>query len=419
MKSKVTITLLLLTQITFSQAPKKTAPIYKEDFDYFWKTIDEEYCYFNKKQTYWAEVKKHYSPMFDTIQTREQFVTTLEKVFYELYDHHASLNTNTDFSRRLVPSGTDIWVEYKNGKPVIIEIKQNSKAEAAHILAGMEVIAVNGIPVAKAVQPYIGKSLKAEDLEAKNYALRLLLAGNHVEARKITLKSNGVLKDYYPDQSGLQLDVKKEVPRIESFIKDSFGYIKINDCLYDNELVPVFDSIMRKMQSAKGLVLDLRNTGSGGNTVVAKAILSWFITKECFYQKHEYYAEEKVYGIKRSWVEIVSPRKNASYDKPLAVLVDHWTGSVGEAITIGFDSFNRPKTTIIGTELARLNGAVNTFEMPNTKIHFTFPVERLYRVDGLPREQYVPKLFIDYQKESSSPNGDPFLAKAIHFLKSN
>jgi hypothetical protein len=151
----------------------------------------------------------------------------------------------------------------------------------------------------------------------------------------------------------------------------------------------------------------------------AVAILLWlkFISKEHFYQKHEYYAEEKSSGIKRSWVEIVSPRKDKYNNKPLVVLCNHWTGSIAEGIVIGFDALNRPNTKIIGTEMARLKGAVYTFEMPNTKIRFTFPVERLYYINGLPREEYTPPIFIDRQKAIQKIGSDIFMEKALRYLK--
>ena len=68
--------------------------------------------------------------------------------------------------------------------------------------------------------------------------------------------------------------------------------------------------------------------------------------------------------------------------------------------------------------MARLNGAVYTHEMPNTKIHFTYPAERLYHINGLPREQYIPPVFIDLQKDTKNPNSDPFMAEALQYLKS-
>jgi C-terminal processing protease CtpA/Prc len=417
MKPIVAIVVLLLSQLFSFGQPRVTTEQYRLDFNYFWTSINDEYCYFNKKQTDWQKVKEIYAPVADTITKREQFVTLLEKAFYEIYDHHAILNTNTDSSERLVPSGTDIWAAYINGKPTITELRKGFGAEASGIFAGMEVIAVNDIPVQPAIETFLPKALKPVTNEAKSFALRLLLAGNHIQPRKLTLKYQGVLKDFYPDKAGLRLEHIKYPGKIESKLIGNIGYIKINDCLYDNELIPAFDSIMQTFKNAKSLILDFRETPSGGNTSVARAIIGWFINKEHFYQKHEYYAEEKSSGIKRSWEEIVSPRKGKYNSKPLAILCNHWTGSIAEGIIIAFDGLKRPGTKIIGTEMARLNGAVSTFEMPNTKIRFTFPVERLYHINGLPREQYIPQVFIDWRKQEEKPGSDVFMAKALQFLK--
>ena len=401
-----------LPGISYSQ----TSSQFRSDFNYFWTTINDEYCYFGKKQTNWQKVKEIYSPALDTITTRDQFVTLLEKGLYEIYDHHAILNTNTNSSRRLVPSGTDIWAEYVDGKPVITEVRMDFGAQAAGIKPGMEIIAINNTPVATAIETFLPRAVNPMTIEAKNFALRLVLAGNHHDTRKFTLKYNGTTKDYFPDQNGLQLEHIQYTGKLESRKIGNTGYIRINDCLYDNDLIPAFDSTMQSLSSSQSLVLDLRETPSGGNTTVARAILGWFINKDHFYQKHEYYAEEKSTGVKRSWEEIVSPRPGKYYSKPLVVLCDHWTGSIAEGIVIGFDALNRPNTKVIGTELSRLNGAVYSFEMPETHIHFTFPAERLYHINGLPREQYLPSIFIDWRKNEFKPGTDIFIEKAIQYL---
>ncbi len=420
MKPAFILLFLLSSQLLLlGQGTKITTKQYKEDFNYFCTSINDEYCYFEKKQINWQVVKEIYSRAVDTITTRDEFVTILEKAFNEIYDHHAGLNTNTDNSQRLVPSGTDIWAEYINGKPIITELRRGFGAEAAGIVAGMEVVSVNNIPVESAIIEFLPKALKPVTNEAKNFALRLLLAGNHIHPRQYKLKYQEKEKEYFPDKNGLGLEHIKYAAKIETKLIGNIGYIKINDCLYNNELIAAFDSIMKTLKNTQSLILDFRETPSGGNTSVAKAIIGWFINEEHFYQKHEYYAEEKSSGIKRSWVEIVSPRKDKYYSKPLAILCNHWTGSIAEGIVIGFDALKRPGTKIIGTEMARLNGAVYTFEMPNTKIRFTFPNERLYHINGLPREQYSPPVFIDWRKGEGKPGADIFMIKALQFFKIN
>lgn len=409
---KALLSFFLLISFTLT-AQELTGRQYREDFDFFWKTVQENYCYWGKKQTDWQAVKTRFAPMMDTVSSRRSFVLLLEKVMNELYDHHASLNTNTRESQRLVPSGTDLWAQYVKGKPVITEVRPGFGADKAGMKAGMEILAVNDVPVATAIRPFLPTSLKKDDEEARNYALRLLLAGKFIDDRKIRVRDGSVEKDFFPDRpASLLLEHRYEGSIESKILEGNIGYIRINNRLWDNDLIPLFDSVLKSLQHTKALLLDLRETPGGGNTTVARSIIGSFIRKEGFYQKHELTAEETAFGVKRSWLEIVSPRKWI-YTRPLVVLVNHWTGSVGEGITIGFDALRRAR--IAGTEMARLNGAVYSFRMPHTNIGFTFPAEKLFHVNGTPREEFRPSLTISLEKQK--PGTDMILQTALSGLK--
>lgn len=409
MKKLLSIILLLSSVSAFSQT--FTGKQYKEDFNYFWNTIDSNYCYFEKKHIDWKQLHNIYQKQVDTVSTRDAFIGILEKAIYELYDHHCGLRANTKTSRRLVPTGADIWAEYAVDKAVITEVRKGFGAEKVGITAGMEVVAVNDVPVKQAILAFLPHTVNDE---SKSFALRLVLAGDHVTKRKITLKSANGQKDFYPDADGLMLENINYTAMVESKDMGEMGYIRINNYLFDNALIPKFDSVLNTMMNKKALIIDMRETASGGNTAVARAILGRFIDKDHFYQKHELWAEELETGIKRSWTEIVSPRKNP-YLKPMVILADHWTGSISEGITIAFDGMNR--ATVIGTQLARLNGAVYSFEMPNTKIGFNISEERLYHVNGTPRELFRPAIEVDVTKQHPGEGGDVILNSAMDFLK--
>lgn len=404
--------LLLILCVTFSfivHGQALTPQQYREDFDYLWQTIKDNYCYWDKKATDWERVKTLYAPAADTITSHGSFVGLLERVLYELYDHHASLNTNTRESQRLVPSGADSWAEYINGKPLVTDVRKDYGAWKAGLRAGMELLAFNDQPIDKAILPFAPKALKKRDPEASNYALRVLLAGRHSDRRKITVRDKGALRHFYPDAEGAinqytyQGDIESKV------LEGGVGYIRINNRLWDNALISLFDSVLQTMRNTRALVLDMRETPSGGNTTVARAIIGRFITKEGFYQVHELTAEERRYGIKRSWQEIVSPRKDP-YTRPLVVLANHWTGSVGEGIAIGFDALRR--ATVIGTRMAGLNGAIYSYQMPHTKIGFSFPVEKLFHVNGVPREDYTPPVAVKFR----GTGADEILQAALDHL---
>ena len=69
-------------------------------------------------------------------------------------------------------------------------------------------------------------------------------------------------------------------------------------------------------------------------------------------------------------------------------MVSHWTGSVGEAIAQGFS--NMDQVTIVGTKMAQLLGAINCNTLPDSGIRVCYPIEKLFNVDGTPREDFVP-----------------------------
>lgn len=366
---------------------------YQDDFEFFWQTINDNYAYFDKKQTDWNKVKEFYAPRVREIKNRSEFVRFLEIVLRELYDNHTQLNTNLSDSSRLVPSGADIWAEWKNDKAVITELRKGFGAEKSGLKIGMEIISFNSVPINKLTDSFIGKSLKQIDVEAKNQALNSILAGDHLTKRYITTRFAGETKTFAIDEPEMLLENISYSSKIEfEKLENNIGYIKINNSLGDNSLIGLFDNTLAKLSKTAGLILDLRETPSGGNSTVGRAILSRFIKTEMTFQKHSIPSEKKNWGIERSWFEIVSPRGEI-YEKPVVVLVNRWTGSMGEGIVIGFDGMKRAK--IVGTKMARLAGATETFTLPNTKIRFNFPTEKIFHINGQPREEFLPNILVE------------------------
>lgn len=388
---------------------------YEEDFDYLWQNIADDYAYFDQKETDWKRVKEIYRPRTADVKTRGDFVALLESVLEELYDSHTHLNTNTASSPRLVPSGTDIWAEWVNEKAVVTEVRQGSAAERAGVTVGMQLTAINGVAVDEAVRGRVGKSLRVVDVAAKNWALRTLLAGRHNEKRSVEVTSGGksrtlVIDDEHSGPQGAATALV-DYRRMERDI----GYIRINNSLGNLDLIREFDAALAALRSTKGLILDLRDTPSGGNTTVARAIMGRFISRDMPYQKHSIPSEERLYGTKRSWLELVSPRGEFTYRAPVVVLVNHWTGSMGEGLAIGMDGMKR--ATIVGTEMARLVGATSTIKLPHTGIGVTFPTEKLFHINGTPREKFVPGVRVNLLRDGSRDKADPILQIGLRTLR--
>src|SRR6266550_5978200 len=131
---------------------------FTSDFDYMWSTLRDNYIYFDKKKTDWNNVRELYRPMLSDVRTKSDFVTLLERVLDELYDNHTSLNTNLKTSARIVPTGLDLWAEWRKGRAVITQVRSGFSAEQAGLKVGMEIISIDGLPVRQAVASRLPKS---------------------------------------------------------------------------------------------------------------------------------------------------------------------------------------------------------------------------------------------------------------------
>jgi len=373
---------------------------YQKDFDHYWKTVDQYFGYFDVQETNWDTVRRIYQPSVDAIQNDDDFIRLLENANNELYNGHVSLNRNLASSSRLLPTGTDVWVSYKNNRFIVSAIRDGFPAKKSGLLLGMEITGYNGVSISEGIKKFLPKSVKKHTNAMYEYAANLLIAGTHNTKRRLNV--NESLTFNLENVKNIRSAALVEGEVIDSNI----GYIKINNSLGDNNTIKVFDKVLDNLQNTDGIILDLRDTPSGGNTTVARAIIGRFITKEAPYQRHHFSYEEKMYGVKRNTIELVSPR-GRNYYKPLVILCGKWTGSMGEGITIGFDGMNRAE--IVGSDMGDLLGAIYNFTLQETGIVFQIPVEKLYHVNGTPREDFRPKHYIlDTQDQ---------LQKAIEIIK--
>ncbi|WP_137939429.1 S41 family peptidase [Chitinivorax sp. B] len=377
-----------------------------EDFDYLWSQMNTHYVYFGKKQVDWAKVKQLYRDQAGQANNTRELIGVLERTLDELYDAHTHLKANTIKSSRLVPTGLDMWAEWCDGKAVVTQLRAGFSAEQAGLYPGMVVTAMNGVPIGEAVQRKLGQALKADDMEARNWALRSVLAGTREQARTVEVEDQGQRVTYQLDQATHQtVDQPNPTANVDwRHLGDNLGYVRINNYLGDTETVKQFDRALIKLRHTKGLILDLRNTPSGGNTNVAEPILGRLIDHTVSYQK----------GVPmqgKPWVRKVQSR-GWTYRQPVVVLVGRWTASIGEAMAIGLDAMNR--ATIVGTPMAGLNGAVFDLTLPRSQIRLAYSAERLYHMNGTPRETFQPPVLVQVEIATSK---DPILDTGVETLK--
>lgn len=362
---------------------------YRADFEEAWSFIRDNYAWLEEKTTDWNRVYDHFMPLAENAENNTEFIALLEQLIEQLYDHHAHLGVNTSSSPRLVPSGTDLWAEFRDEKVLITAVRGDSRAENEGAKAGMEIISVGEVPVLKTVKNRIPVTISEPGPEVLDWALQSVLAGYHDEPVQIEVRAGDQTKkmEFQPgsiNQTGdlLSMDI----------LDKNTGYIQIHNSLGNTDLIREWDMGLEKLKDTDALILDLRNTPGGGISTVARGIMSRLILQTRPYQMHELPSEERDFGVKRIWVEQVAPRGAFTYTKPVAVWVGRWTGSMGEGLAIGLDGMKR--ATVMGTPMAGLRGALYSHKLPHTGIEIRIPAERLYHIDRTPREEFLPPVLV-------------------------
>lgn len=324
-----------------------------------------------------------------------EHLRVLESFVYSLGDHHAHLSTNDKLSPRLVPTGATVWVEWRAQELVVTEVRE--AAALAGLKAGVMIKKIDGVPVAQVLSPPLSVPDRLDAM--MGFAGRVKLAGTREHAVVVSAAA--------PDGPVRDITIPAGVPAggealaAISYPREGVAVIRLNNSIGNTDLNPVFDGLMKKARQARTIILDLRDTPSGGDSVVAKPLMAWFVDGTKGYQKHERDG--------RSWVEQVQGRKDHFKGK-LVVLIDHWTGSMGEGTAIGLRA--AAGATLVGTPMAGLRGAIESFDVPCFGVSLRIPVERLYEVGGAPRELAQPDVLVS-EEDLAQGTGDVILQRAL------
>lgn len=353
------------------------------DFATFCHFVEEDYAYFDVKKTDWRRVCKFYGPQVTSATDRAAYVGLLERALGELYDQHAHLGTNTRKSPRLVPTQTDLVAAWLDGRAIISDVRTDSAAERAGLRPGIEVLAIDGEAVKTVVNLIEPKFLSREDPAAREWALQAALAGRRDRdtVRLLTRVGENVREFEFVSTGPVPTSL------LSHRTYGEVGHVRIHNSLGEQALVQEFDRALSEMLGVRALVIDLRDTPSGGNSSVARGIMGRLVQEMLPYQRHELVSEFRSTGIRRVWNEYVAPR-GAPFPQPIVVLVGRWTGSMGEGLAIGLNATRG--APVLGKPMAHLLGALGEKVLPHSKIVVRVPTEKLYHIDGTPREAFIP-----------------------------
>lgn len=365
----------------------------EQDFDELWRTLGERYAYMADKATDWDEVRALYRPQAAAAGSIEAFARVLAGVLAELYDAHTHLADPPEGIPRYPPF--DLVVEPAGPIVRIISVRVGSSAASAGLAVGDYVTHVDGVPVLSAAARLLPRCLGHADPSIDAYVFNAAVAGRRGRPRRLTIGGRGDVDlplRNRPDASALswrRLPDGSALIRIESFADDA--------------TVGSFDEALAALRDSRGLLIDVRDNG-GGDTAVARPIMGRFIRQARAYARMR---RREGRGLGRFWTEVVEPRGPFTYERPVVVLCDRWSGSMAEGFPMGMRATCGAR--IVGQPMMGLGAAVFRLRLDRTGIEAQYSAEPVYDVEGRPRSALKPDVLV--------PDGGDVLAAGIAELR--
>jgi carboxyl-terminal processing protease len=376
------------------------------DFKEFVQDVAENYAWPERAVKPWLTWQGRYAAAVDAAASKEELASVLSSALDELHDFHAEVRSRHPNRWLPVPTFADIWAEPAGREARVIAVRAGSDAERAGILPGDTVVRIGDASVDAAIARRLADAADADDAPARSWALLSVLAGRSEEERHVTLRDarGRVRTVVLPLERNFSRPTE---PVTFRELPGSIGLIRFNNSIGSQATVAAFDAALAQLRTTRGLILDLRDVPSGGDSSVALGVMGRFVHDMRPYQRHRIpnYGQADV---ERNWLELVAPRGPSTYDAPVVVLVDHWTGSMGEGMAIGLDGLHR--ATVVGTPMAHLAGAVSDFRLARSNIDVAFATEQLYHVNGTLRQEWVPPVLVT---EPGQRGTDPVLARGL------
>lgn len=355
-----------------------------------------------------AFLEGHRAPMA-AISDRGDFLFEAQRALRHFHDPHLLLSPRSARDFAILPTASDVWARPDGEVAEIVDVLRGGAAHEAGIRPGMHIRRIDGRSPGAAIVEAMGRPLASLSDEQRAFGLNTALCG-YLGAERVwtvdELDDPQTLPHTYVHPRAMQAG-----PPFELDIVSDVAVVRVRNALGRLGAPRHFRRLLRKLPEVEGLVFDLRSTPSGGWTGIAEPLLGHFVEAKTEYQAFRWPEPGEPYEdapLRTSWTRLRRPH----IDVPVVVLVGRWTGSMGEGMALGFDHLSIP---VVGAPMGDLLGSVVTLRNKESDTKLVLGVGRMFHLNGLPREDYVPAHLV--QPADVAPDGsDPALAHALSIL---
>lgn len=369
----------------------------------FEKLLHDQYGYFDRQGVDGNAILAAFAVRAKAARSDKEFVDTLQHISYNFADPHFVVGPFDPEDWATIPTSSDLFGSFDGKAFRIDDIRSESDALAKDVRPGMTVVRIDGKAPRAVIEDITGRLFVDLSPVQIAFAFNVALAGRHRHTRTLEVIDGNHRRKFALAAASDQSKRVKIGPLLTVERRATLGIIRINNSLGNQALIPQFAQALATLADTTALLIDFRNTPSGGNTSVARGIMGHFVDHDRPYQMHTIPYETRVLGPPRKFVEYVAPY-GARYNGKVYVAGGRWTGSMGEGLMIGFDAIG---ATTVGSELAHLLGGLSNETIDGSAARIDIGTEQLFTVTGLPRETYRPQLYVPHAEQG--PHHDPVL----------
>jgi len=393
-------------------------------FSRLWSEVKYNFVFLDQRPKLdWDRLLEFYLAKIDAAGSQDEYTSILREAVALLQDGHSWVGGGG------VPDGPLLNIEPVEGRPVVTAIGDTPEMQAGPVRPGMELIAVEGVPVGdileKEIYPYIFASTR-QDRDRK--AFGRLLGGESGSSIAVTfldmddtvhevtlVRSLNQNRDAAPwMRSPAPLEYKE--------LEDGIVYVALNTFGSDR-VVKAFDARFGRIAEADALVIDVRKNGGGstdyGYSIIARLIQEP-IAETPSWRSRQLISVHKAWGREQEWYEgdhgIIESRGETPFLKPVVVLIGPNTYSAAEDFLIPLKASGR--ATLIGEATGGSTGQPLLFDVYGARVSICVKWDRFPDGTDFVGVGVLPDIEVPMTKNDVRRGSDPVLERALSFLRS-